>query len=1461
MATRTLQMMFFLVLFIQFTTVLSQNNVAINSALDYKKCTSRGFGPLTLWLLDGWCTRGCSELQNCTTFFGNIIVRPALTVKGNSTITKKMDSFPALREITGYLIVVFLKEYSKMPYLFPNLAVIRGRELFLHYALVYYRTELEKVNLPSLTVIESGGVRIDHNDNMCYVETVRWSSIVLENTQTRENFGLVFNKNNKNCYDKCYSRKCFAPSGHGNTRRQYCWGPGSKTGSFECQTFCKGECGPQGCVRGTVDQCCHPACLGGCTKANSDMHCFACKKYRTGNLGKCVNQCPPGKYVIENFECASACPFWNPFFWSLPNWLILYYNYKGHCVLNCPAGYVKNRATKNCDKCLGQRCPRVCTARSGTALIEGLSDAQKYKGCTEIRGNISIVLRAGPDDIVQKLKENLGLIETVKGYIVIRESEPLTSLSFFENLVEVLPKYLYEDQFAIAVSRNSNLKSLWKPKTALKVSTGKLFFHTNQYLCPKVIKELQSSVGKNRSDALWPTVNGYMALCNVKKFNISVYEVKNRTLCKLPKCVNVTWYHDRVFDSRNLFYSVNYRVLLDGSKTNSQIKYKCGNIKWEVVDVFIPKVFVNQNNTNPQQRVEMFALLKNLSAYLNYSIYVEIHLHNGDGMRSDESKIQLSESIPRRPLALEASYLSSSEIKLKWNPPDLPNGVITDYQVFYKKNSYLFWNQSLGWCQRDVTHVDGFNTVKDKNNTLSGRCLKNGTCNCDVKVEESRQLREDRNSMLFQMAFEDKIFASVFSKPSDENDKGGKDGDKKKKGSVSSNDDTALTTTQSPNCSAGLSSSNCQPLSTTPKDATTLKQTTTPGITTTKMRRSTTPKKQSTTADQKGEKLITVDGKTFQLVLKSLSYFQEYKIRVCPCNKAGCGTNLNCAVVFGRTDVNTTADNLPATVKAKVTGGEYNISWDPPPQPNGIVLRYDVGIRHNQNMEIIRCHLATWPTFIVEKGVAPGNYTIRIRAIAPVSNGSWTSPISFKIEQARGAKPSGSNAVVIGIGSAAACVIFLLVIVVVYYAYVKKTAQMGVPGVLYASVNPEYLNSNEVYIPDEWEVPREKVELIRELGKGSFGMVYEGIAYGILEDEQKLRVAVKTVNENASIRDRIEFLQEASIMKAFNCNHIVRLLGVVSQGQPTLVVMELMERGDLKTFLRNRRPEEKGGLLPPSLAEVLQMAAEIADGMSYLAARKFVHRDLAARNCMVAADFTVKIGDFGMTRDIYETDYYRKGGKGLLPVRWMAPESLKDGIFTTASDVWSYGVVLWEMATLAAQPYPGKSNEDVLRFVIEGGVLEQPDDCSDRLYNMMSNCWKTDPRARPSFLETVQFLENDVNDSFEEVSYYHEMKRKLLEATETTLLKGPDQVRHNSVKMASNMVEGNARGSVTSDSAGEEDWKTEADQGLKEADDDCNGGRSKSMYDNDGDAVNMRYVELPSNGNAKSKKSSKPVPV
>lgn len=315
-------------------------------------------------------------------------------------------------------------------------------------------------------------------------------------------------------------------------------------------------------------------------------------------------------------------------------------------------------------------------------------------------------------------------------------------------------------------------------------------------------------------------------------------------------------------------------------------------------------------------------------------------------------------------------------------------------------------------------------------------------------------------------------------------------------------------------------------------------------------------------------------------------------------------------------------------------------------------------------------------------------------------------------------------------------------------------------------VNPFYASLQ--YVPDDWEVPRERIIQLGPLGQGSFGMVYEGILKAQNSQDEDTPCAIKTVNENATDRERTNFLSEASVMKQFDTYHVVHLLGVCSCDQPALVVMELMKKGDLKSYLRAHRPDEREALSafqqriglttnpqPPPYSRIYQMAIEIADGMAYLAYKKFVHRDLAARNCMVAEDLTVKIGDFGMTRDIYETDYYRKGTKGLLPVRWMPPESLRDGVYASSSDVFSYGVVLWEMATLASQPYQGLSNEQVLRFVIDGGIMERPDNCPEAMHALMHRCWHHRPSARPTFLEIIAFLEHLSEPRFKEVAFYY----------------------------------------------------------------------------------------------------------
>uniref|UniRef100_A0A915EBN3 Protein kinase domain-containing protein n=1 Tax=Ditylenchus dipsaci TaxID=166011 RepID=A0A915EBN3_9BILA len=258
--------------------------------------------------------------------------------------------------------------------------------------------------------------------------------------------------------------------------------------------------------------------------------------------------------------------------------------------------------------------------------------------------------------------------------------------------------------------------------------------------------------------------------------------------------------------------------------------------------------------------------------------------------------------------------------------------------------------------------------------------------------------------------------------------------------------------------------------------------------------------------------------------------------------------------------------------------------------------------------------------------------------------------------------------------------------------------------------------------------------ILGEIGRGTFGKVFRGYGKNITSHngEDFGECAVKTVPETANNAERLHFLIEASVMKQFNTAFIVKLYGVVSDGQPVLVVMELMDKGNLRDFLRSHRPgaeENKENRGIPCMEQYFTWAAQIADGMAYLESMKFCHRDLAARNCMVHADETVKIGDFGMARDIYYHEYYKPAGKRLMPVRWMAPESLKDGKFTMKSDVWSFGIVMYEMLTLGQQPYAGLGNDKVFNYIcVKRRLLSRPTGCPDFWFKLMRVCWKYDPR-------------------------------------------------------------------------------------------------------------------------------------
>uniref|UniRef100_A0A8B9R8C3 Focal adhesion kinase 1 n=1 Tax=Astyanax mexicanus TaxID=7994 RepID=A0A8B9R8C3_ASTMX len=258
----------------------------------------------------------------------------------------------------------------------------------------------------------------------------------------------------------------------------------------------------------------------------------------------------------------------------------------------------------------------------------------------------------------------------------------------------------------------------------------------------------------------------------------------------------------------------------------------------------------------------------------------------------------------------------------------------------------------------------------------------------------------------------------------------------------------------------------------------------------------------------------------------------------------------------------------------------------------------------------------------------------------------------------------------------------------------------------------------------DYEIQRERIELGRCIGEGQFGDVHQGLY--ICPESPPLSVAIKTCKNSTSDSVREKFLQEALTMRQFDHPHIVKLIGVITEN-PVWIIMELCTLGELRSFLQVR----KYGL---DLASLILFSYQLSTALAYLESKRFVHRDIAARNVLVSSIDCVKLGDFGLSRYMEDSSYY-KASKGKLPIKWMAPESINFRRFTSSSDVWMFGVCMWEILMYGVKPFQGVKNNDVIGRIENGERLAMPPNCPPTLYSLMTKCWAYDPSKRPCFNE------------------------------------------------------------------------------------------------------------------------------
>ncbi|XP_010847198.1 PREDICTED: ephrin type-A receptor 5 isoform X2 [Bison bison bison] len=436
--------------------------------------------------------------------------------------------------------------------------------------------------------------------------------------------------------------------------------------------------------------------------------------------------------------------------------------------------------------------------------------------------------------------------------------------------------------------------------------------------------------------------------------------------------------------------------------------------------------------------------------------------------------------------------------------------------------------------------------------------------------------------------------------------------------------------------------------------------------------------------------------------------------------------------------------------KGKIAKNSISLSWQEPDRPNGIILEYEIKY-FEKDQETSYTIIKSKETSITAEGLKPASvYVFQIRARTAAGYGVFsrrfefeTIPVSVAASSDQSQIPIIAVSVTVGVILLAVVIGFLLSGRRCGYSKAKQDPEeekmhfhnghIKLPGVR-TYIDPHtYEDPNQAVHEFAKEIEASCITIERVIGAGEFGEVCSGRLK--LPGKRELPVAIKTLKVGYTEKQRRDFLGEASIMGQFDHPNIIHLEGVVTKSKPVMIVTEYMENGSLDTFLKKNDGQF-------TVIQLVGMLRGIAAGMKYLSDMGYVHRDLAARNILINSNLVCKVSDFGLSRvleDDPEAAYTTRGGK--IPIRWTAPEAIAFRKFTSASDVWSYGIVMWEVVSYGERPYWEMTNQDVIKAVEEGYRLPSPMDCPAALYQLMLDCWQKDRNSRPKFEEIVNMLD------------------------------------------------------------------------------------------------------------------------